>query len=286
LSTSTVVDKWEKEVIKSDVIKTLRVPLQLNQIQQKILDEWINTSNYVYNKTIEKIKAGMPANWMNMRDLLVTNRSKKKSNEYKQFDDKFNNLRKEYNEKIQILKQKYNSLSEEFKKEENNIKLIFQTTKNLLLCERREAVKKIKFEKNTIIKDWELNTPKDVRTSAVQEACTAFKTGISKLKKGEINHFNLKYRKKLNNNKCVIIPKNLIIIDNEKNNIRIAPDYLDNNCFFQISKKTIKKNKDITINHDCKIVKQKNKYFILIPITIKCKNKNKPINYCGVDPSW
>ena len=30
LSTSTVVNKWEKEVIKSNVIKTLKIPLQIN----------------------------------------------------------------------------------------------------------------------------------------------------------------------------------------------------------------------------------------------------------------
>ena len=50
LSTSTVVNKWAKEVIKPE-LKTLKIPLKMNLQQQLIIDNWINTSNYIYNKT-------------------------------------------------------------------------------------------------------------------------------------------------------------------------------------------------------------------------------------------
>ena len=243
----------------------------MNVHQQKIINEWIDTSNYVYNKTLEKIKSGISPNWMDLRDLLVISKTKKSSNEYISFDTEIKNL-----------KQKY--------KETNNKDL--KDTINKIQQDRRNAVKKIKYTKNDIINDWELNTPKEVRTSAVKEVCSAYKTCFTLLKTGKIKHFNLEYRKKIKNNKCVNIPKSFISLENINSNtyVKMAPSFLNdkkdiiNNSLFLIGKKTIKKNKNIEIEHDCKIIKQKNKWWLLIPLTVKINNKIKPVNYCGVDP--
>ena len=51
----------------------------MNKQQQLIIDDWINTSNYIYNKTLEKIKNGHKINFNNLRDLLVTDNTKKYS---------------------------------------------------------------------------------------------------------------------------------------------------------------------------------------------------------------
>ena len=59
----------------------------MNQVQQQIINDWINTSNYIYNKTLEKIKNGFEVNFHKLRDLLVTNNTKKNTNEYKYYDD-------------------------------------------------------------------------------------------------------------------------------------------------------------------------------------------------------
>ena len=92
----------------------------------------------------------------------------------------------------------------------------------------------------------------------------------------------MEYRKKTKQNKCVNIPKSFInIIDN---NIKIAPTYFKNDCIFEISKNTLKNNKNIKIEHDCKIIKQKNKYWLTIPISVNIKEKPEIINYCGIDP--
>jgi putative transposase len=243
----------------------------MNVHQQKIINEWVNTSNYVYNKTLEKVKSGLAPNWMDLRDLLVISKTKKTSNEYISFD-----------EKIKVLKQKY--------KDTNNIEL--KEAINKMQQDRRDVVKKIKYTKNNTINDWELNTPKEVRTCAVKEVCSAYKTGFTLLKTGKIKHFNLEYRKKIKNNKCVNIPKSFISLENINNNtyVKMAPSFLNdkkdnnNNSLFLIGKKTIKKNKNIKIDHDCKIIKQKNKWWLLIPITVKINDKVKPVNYCGVDP--
>lgn len=272
LSTSTVVNKWEKEVIKSNVIKTLKIPLQMNSFQHNIINGWINTSNYVYNKTVEKIKSGAQPNWMNLRDALVISKTKKNSNEYHIFDNELN-----------ILKQKY--------RESNDPEL--KDSINELLQHRRNNVKKIKFEKNNTINDWELNTPKEVRTCAVKNVCSAYKTGFSQLKTGKIKHFNINFKKKTNNNKCITIPKSFISIEYNNNHsyIKMAPTFFKdessnsiNNSLFLISKRTIKKNKNIKIDHDCEIIKKNNKWWFMIPITINTDEKKKAVNYCGVDP--
>ena len=86
----------------------------MNQQQRKIIDNWINTSNYVYNKTLEKINNGHVIN--SLRDLLVTDYTKKNSKEYKYYNELSNKLRLE---KINII----NDLSKNKLSEESKIKL-------------------------------------------------------------------------------------------------------------------------------------------------------------------
>ena len=163
----------------------------MNLQQQKIINEWINTSNYVYNKTLEKIKSGIKPNWMNLRDMLVTNYTKKNSIEYNNYNSKLQNLRlkkKKLSSQLTIFKKnnnidQVNIIQENINTITNNINIINQ--------ERRNSVKKIKGEKNIQINEWELNTPKEVRACAVKEVCTSYTTGFSELKKGNIKHFNI-----------------------------------------------------------------------------------------------
>ena len=88
LSTSTVVDKWEEENINpKQILKSLKIKLKLNNKQREIINEWINTSNYVYNKTIEAINNGHKINFNSLRDKLVTNETKKYNPIYKSYDE-------------------------------------------------------------------------------------------------------------------------------------------------------------------------------------------------------
>ena len=45
-----------------------------------------------------------------------------------------------------------------------------------------------------------------------------------------------------------------------------------------------KKYNDLTINHESKITKIKNEYYIHIPIDFQPKKRSKLISYCGIDP--
>lgn len=258
-SISSVADKWAKEVIKSNLTKALTIKLKPSKEQRVILDEWINTSNYVYNKTVEAIHNGHEINFMKLRDKLVTKNTKKTHNEYVEKSNEIADLKKKMKESP------HPELNDLLK------------TKNI---ELRNIAKTLKAVENTDVSDWECKTPKEVRAGAVDDVCKAYKTGFANLKAGNIKFFNLDYRKNLNTRKSCLLPKNFIkVIDNE---ISIAPTFFSSK--FKMGKKTKKKYSNLEIKHDCRIIKDKGEYFITIPIDVETEKKKQPINICGVDP--
>ena len=60
---STLVNKWEDENISQNIIKMKKIKLKPTKEQRKCIDEWINTSRYVYNKVLEDIKQGEKINF-------------------------------------------------------------------------------------------------------------------------------------------------------------------------------------------------------------------------------
>jgi len=130
-----------------------------------MLDQCIDTSRYVYNKTVEHISNGHPANFQSLRDLLVTTNTQKHLEEYKVFDGKVEELRKEK----KTLKDK-----DEIKELTDRIKKIH--------CERREFMKGFEHSRNTCAKPFEMETPKDIPACAVKKCCSAVKAGITNLK--------------------------------------------------------------------------------------------------------
>jgi hypothetical protein len=103
LSTSTVVSKWEKEVTKQNLLKSLKVKLKLNVKQRKIFDEWLHTSNYVYNKTVSCINDGEPINFMNLRNKLVTANTKKNNIEYINHENNMRFFKEEKKKQLSLL---------------------------------------------------------------------------------------------------------------------------------------------------------------------------------------
>ena len=291
LSTSTVVDKWEEEVIPTNLLKSLKIKLKPSVIQKKILDAWINTSNYVYNKAVESIYIHKcQPNFQNLRDKLVTSNTKKHNIEYISITEnikKINNDKKQL--KLQLIQIDKTNIklkdNQEIIKERNTIMKTMEEIEALLEKEKirlRTRAKEMSSSKNEGIFEWELETPKEVRAGAVNDVCKAIKTGLSNLKAGNIKHFRLGYRKKIENHKSILLPKNFI--KNKKGEIYIAPKFFKEACKFKMGKNTIKKHKNIEINNDSRICKQHNEYWLIIPVPYKMSPKKKPINYCGVDP--
>lgn len=80
--------------------------------------------------------------------------------------------------------------------------------------ELRDNMKTFELVKNSGIKDFELDTPKDIRSNAVNRCCDAYKTGFSNLKNGNIKFFNLKYKKKTHPKQTIeLTPKNITLKD-------------------------------------------------------------------------
>ena len=284
LSTSIVADKWEKEAIKPNNVKALKIKMTLTNQQRTIIDEWINTSRYVYNKTINLINNGHPIDHFQLRDKLVTENTKKNNKEYKDFITELRELTDE-RKRINVLLQKCakNANKELLTQLEIQEQKIIDKKKS-----RTTVIKSLSGEKNTLINEWELNTPKSVRDGAINDVCKAYKTGFSNLKLGNIQFFKMHYKKKSNPDKCVCIPKGLV--KNINGTIHLSPHFFKENNTFRMGKKTLKKYKDLVIENDSRIIKQKDIYYLIICVKHTPNEKTstdnvlKQINYCGVDP--
>jgi putative transposase len=262
LSTSTVVAKWVEENTVPQVQKAMRVRIYPTMEQKKILNEWFNTSNYVYNKTVESIHNGSRINFQELRDSLVTNNTKKFNEE----DIKQSNVIKE----LHNLKKKAIS-SDEKKEIENKI--------NEEKYKLRELRKKLQSSKNPNITEWEINTPKDIRAGAVDDVVKAYKTGFANLKNGNIRYFHLNYKKKEKNKASMVVSKKMVSIKDNK--LILSKNTLKENSEFKIKEKLDKK---FQITADSRILMENKKYYIIVPIDVKIQEKVKPVQYCGIDP--
>lgn len=231
----------------------LKIKLKKPTLKQKqVLNEWFDTTLYVYNKTIECIKKGSnPLDKQGLRNILVTNETRIQNEEYAGLKLQLKNLEKE--------------------KEKN---------KEMILSIKQQ-IKNLPIHKNPI-EEWELNTPKDVRASVIDDIVTAHKSAFTNLKNGNIRYFNIDYKKKEINRRCLSLPKTMV--KNLNGKIKIAPTYLKGFSEFNMGKRTIKKYKDLNIEHDCKILKENKDYWLLIPIPFIVHPKEKAVNYCGIDP--
>ena len=124
-----------------------------------VFDEWINTSNFVYNKTVEYTNNGHTPNFYQLRDVLVTKNTKKNYPEYKDLEEKIRSLKanKQHEERYDVLLKQYKT-------------------------ELRQIAKGLNSTINTEIKEWELRTPKDIRAGAVHDVCKAYKTAFTNLR--------------------------------------------------------------------------------------------------------
>ena len=258
---SSLADKWEKEVMPAADLKTLRIRIYPTSKQKKLLDEFIDTSRFVYNRTLQYINNGHKINFEQLRDLLVTEDTKKGFDEYKAFDPAINKLK---------------TKKKEFKDDKEAIKRL-QLEIDAIQQKRRDAIKKIKPIKNPLINDFETKTPKDIRAAAVKRCCDAFKTGFSNLKKGNIKHFRMQYKKKSEKVQTIeLSPKNISIKDNK---IYILPETFGDECFLH----TYKPLNNIKIKNNVDIVRNRNKYWIHILRPTEPKKYIPAKTIAGVD---
>ncbi len=121
--------------------KTLRIKIYPTQEQKKTINKFIDTSRYVYNRTLEFINKGHKPNFQSLRDLLVTE-----------------NTKKGYDEIIASLKQQ--------KIGQGNKDAIDSLSKKLKKCNktRRDRMKEFDYVKNQHVNPFEIETPKCCET--------------------------------------------------------------------------------------------------------------------------
>jgi hypothetical protein len=246
LSKYTAVDPWEKE----DILRSTKIVLNPNKNQKKIFNTWFNTCDYLYNKTLEKIKNGSKINKINLRDELVTNRTKKTHPEYILKTTEILELHKKI--KTVTDEKKQDIIKQEISKKNEELRIFAKT---------------LKWEKNENITKRELKTPKEIRADTVIELCSNYRSAISNFKNGNIKNFDISYRKKNRESNCISLQKNLVSIIDSK--IKICPNFLKKDSLFDIGKHTLKKLDIEEIVHTCRLKKEKGKYILCIPNKVK-----------------
>ena len=215
-----------------------------NATQKKTLKQWIGTTRYLYNKVLNKVNKKEEAiNWYDWKKKYVS-------------------------EKNQV---PFDLSEDDCSVEDCKNKCVAETT----LCPEHSK-KKTKRVVNPEIKDWELNTPKDIRADALKDLALAFKTNFKKLREKKINYFVIKYRSK-KKEASISIPKTAITL--MKNKIKIYGTYIT----------PIKLAHDrclprLEIEHGCRLQIENNRWFLCVPVTIKATEEIPKRNWCSLDP--
>ncbi len=254
--------------------KSKRIRLLPTENQKKILKNWFDNCNYLYNKAVEEVEVRKhPVNFISLRDLLVTYSTRKSNDEYKNISDQLKQLDKE----IKLVEN-----------EDEKNKLVIRKT-NL-----KNQQNNLDTSINNRIKSWELETPKQIRSNAIADVVKAYKTSFENLKQGNIRFFKIKYRKKLDAPKSFVLePQQIsVTIQDDITYFTIMPQFFGKeNCKFTIGKSDRKKLKDFKIDNNCRIIKENEDYFILVPIPITFVDRNEifktsslTTKYSGKDP--
>ena len=289
---SSLADKWEKGIIEPAKLKTIKIRLFPTLQQKKKLDEFIDTSRYVYNMTIEKINQGVKANHKTLRDMLVTANTKK------------GDLYNEFNDEIKRLKKQIKNNDNEYEIED--IKQVIEDLQD----DMKKALKEIESIKNIEIKEFELKTPKDVRDNAVRRVIDARTTGFANLRNGNIKHFRMNFKKKTEPVQTVTLSQKNITTKKylekrrrhqpnqraptraNKNllQIIILPEMLKScgvDSVFRISRNDAIKHVNLKITHEVDICRKKGEYYLYVPIdtvNLVAKTITNVKTVGGVDP--
>jgi putative transposase len=231
--------------------------------QKQVLDEFFDTSRYVYNRTLQFIKNGHKVNFQNLRDILVTENTKKNLQEYKQFDSAIETLRKQ---KSTV-------------GDKDTIQQLDQQIKEVQ-TKRRNKMKDYASTKNPLISRFEIQTPKDIRSNAVASCCNAHKAAFTNLRNGNIKFFNMKYKKKTDVHQCIELTPKIISIVQGK--IKIVPNTLGNECYLKTTASNKKKLQNVKITNNVDITRHNNQYYVhlLVGVNIETAALN---NIAGID---
>jgi len=130
-------------------------------------------------------------------------------------------------------------------------------------------------------KSFLLDTPKDVRYSAIVDLAQAYKLNFEKRKKDPTHRFNIKFRSK-KNEQSFTIPKSAIKT-NDNSEMKIYPTYLKNKIKFHVRKNRFFPD----IDSDCKLkMDQLKRIYLIVPFyKPACENQTSlHKEWCAIDP--
>ena len=150
----------------------------------------------------------------------------------------------------------------------------------------------------SVVKDWELLTPSEVRRYAVKDLVTAHKAAFSNLKRHNITKFKLNYRSKKRGESSIGLPKSACKVLNIKRRrfITLYPTVMKKSmkgqkldCRIRLSHDRALKHIGIVPAHDIRVHDIRvhcidNRWYLCIPVTIKFKKSEASQEFCSLDP--
>ncbi len=277
---SSHVSKWGKEATKTEnvSIKTLKFRIYPSKEQKEIIKDYANSFKYVYNKTIkflqtQDIKSKISK--IDLRDILVTEKTRK----YSLLWNKCNSNKSKLSIKIKKFKESKN------KNLKDCIEFILNTQKYKNVKNQYDFLKTVIKEKKQELTDFEKKASKELRTVAVNEAFTSWRTNCDLFLQKRKCKFTMKYKTKKQFNKGYtfgITPQMYKLKDNKL----YLTDKKLKNGFVNFGKKSIKSLDKITETKQSEIIYKNKKYYIHLCVCLKKENKNtkKIQNVIGLDP--
>jgi putative transposase len=152
----------------------------------------------------------------------------------------------------------------------------FQNLRNALVSYKTET------GINPNIQLWELETPKDIRASAIDDVVSSLKGNFTRLNKKSISSFNIRFRRKKSKSYSFGVPKTALEIVNKTlnvyttffKNVKVDPN-------IKLGKRT---PNNINVNHDSKIHYKHGNYFLLLTTSAICKFKSQSNDIIALDP--
>jgi transposase len=132
---------------------------------------------------------------------------------------------------------------------------------------------------NDSIPEWTLKTPKDVRKGALWDLKAAYKAAFTNLKQGNIQHFNVGFRRK-KSFPSIDIPSTALVYT-EDHNLRLFPRF----DLGEISIARRQRKKDlVTLERDCRLSYKNDCWYLYVPYTAKPKMVTPVHPVCALDP--
>ena len=139
----------------------------------------------------------------------------------------------------------------------------------------RDSMKKDDLLKNP---EWCKDTPQRIALGAIYDCCKAYKTCFGQKKNGLITNFNISYKTKKDKSQCLYLEQQNFSKKNGSLFTRISSFGKLKGIY---NKKL--KLKDLKIDHDCRLVKKEDKYYLFLPTDYKENTEPLPIGTIGLD---